>query len=62
MHQKSKLQAMGCDEAVTLDCLRDLYDFTYVPVAGDKNSIAVGMCYSVMAAVRATARELRVER
>lgn len=33
---------MGCDQAVTLDCLRDLYDFHYTPVAGDKNSVAVG--------------------
>ena len=42
MHQKSKLQAMGCDQAVTLDCLRDLYNFHYTPVSGKKNSIAVG--------------------
>ncbi|KAI0719348.1 subtilisin-like protein [Cerioporus squamosus] len=39
--EKSKLPAMGCDEAVTLDCLRDLYNFHYTPVSGKKNSVAV---------------------
>ncbi|KAI0787605.1 subtilisin-like protein [Fomes fomentarius] len=31
--QASQLDAMDCDEAVTLDCLRDLYNFHYTPVS-----------------------------
>ncbi|RDX57219.1 subtilisin-like protein [Lentinus brumalis] len=38
---KSKLPLLGCDEAVTLDCLRDLYNFHYTPVSRKKNSVAV---------------------
>ncbi|KAI0752912.1 subtilisin-like protein [Daedaleopsis nitida] len=30
-----------CDEAITLACLRVLYDFVYVPLAADKNTIGV---------------------
>ncbi|KAI0737895.1 subtilisin-like protein [Daedaleopsis nitida] len=37
----SQLEAMGCDQSVTLDCLRDLYNFDYEPVAGDKNTVGV---------------------
>ncbi|KAI1796864.1 subtilisin-like protein [Ganoderma leucocontextum] len=34
--------ASHCDTAVTLECLRQLYNFNYTLVARDKNSIAVG--------------------
>lgn len=36
------LAAEDCDTAVTLDCLRGLYNFDFTPVSGDKNSVAVG--------------------
>ncbi len=39
--QASQLDAMGCDEAVTLDCLRDLYNFHYTPVSST-NTFGVG--------------------
>ncbi|KAI0737078.1 subtilisin-like protein [Daedaleopsis nitida] len=35
------LAAEGCDTAVTLDCLRGLYNFDFTPVSGDQNSVAV---------------------
>ncbi|KAJ7743035.1 subtilisin-like protein [Mycena maculata] len=35
------LALSGCDTAVTLDCLRDLYNFDFTPVSGRVNSIAV---------------------
>ncbi|PIL35551.1 hypothetical protein GSI_02279 [Ganoderma sinense ZZ0214-1] len=38
---EAELEATGCDQAVTIDCLRDLYHFDYVPVATDKNTIGV---------------------
>lgn len=38
--------ASHCDTAVTLECLRELYKFNYTLVSRDKNSIAVGQCYS----------------
>ncbi|KAJ7440062.1 subtilisin-like protein [Mycena galericulata] len=31
----------GCDTSATLDCLRELYNFDFTPVAGRLNSIAV---------------------
>ncbi|KAM5532609.1 hypothetical protein V8D89_013735 [Ganoderma adspersum] len=34
--------ASHCDTAVTLECLRELYNFNYTLVSRDKNSIAVG--------------------
>lgn len=33
----------GCDTVVTPDCLRGLYNMTYVPQATDRNSIGIGM-------------------
>ncbi len=35
-----------CDEQVTLDCLRALYDFYYDLQVPDQNSIGVGRCRS----------------
>lgn len=32
-----------CDQSITLDCLRALYNVTYKPVATDKNSYGIGM-------------------
>ncbi|KAI0707297.1 subtilisin-like protein [Earliella scabrosa] len=37
----SALAAEDCDTAVTLDCLRGLYNFDFTPVSGDQNSVAV---------------------
>ncbi|KAJ7087067.1 subtilisin-like protein [Mycena epipterygia] len=31
----------GCDTSVTLDCLRELYNFDFTPVSGDVNTVAV---------------------
>ncbi|KAF7363047.1 Subtilisin-like protein [Mycena venus] len=31
----------GCDESVTLDCLRALYNFDFTPVSGDMNTVGV---------------------
>ncbi len=31
-----------CDQAITLACLRVLYDFVYTPLAPQKNTIGVG--------------------
>ncbi|KAF7346770.1 Subtilisin-like protein [Mycena sanguinolenta] len=31
----------GCDTAVTLDCLRALYNFDFTPVSGSKNTVGV---------------------
>ena len=33
----------NCDENITLDCLRALYNVNYQPVATDKNSYGIGM-------------------
>ncbi len=44
--QEAELEATGCDQAVTIDCLRDLYHFDYTPLAADKNTIGVGTCLS----------------
>ncbi|EJF64904.1 subtilisin-like protein [Dichomitus squalens] len=38
---EAELEASGCDEAVTIECLRDLYHFDYEPLAADRNTIAV---------------------
>ena len=32
----------SCDKQITPDCIRQLYDFNYTPVAVDKNSFAIG--------------------
>ena len=32
----------NCDEHITPNCLRALYDFVYVPLATKKNSIGIG--------------------
>ena len=32
----------NCDQFITLDCIRTLYNFNYTLVSADKNSIAVG--------------------
>ncbi|KAI1796844.1 subtilisin-like protein [Ganoderma leucocontextum] len=38
---EAELEASGCDQAVTIDCLRDLYHFDYKPLAADKNTVGV---------------------
>ncbi|KAJ7320853.1 subtilisin-like protein [Mycena albidolilacea] len=35
------LAESGCDTSVTLDCLRELYNFDFTPVSGDVNTIGV---------------------
>ncbi|KAJ6483985.1 subtilisin-like protein [Mycena sanguinolenta] len=35
------LAESGCDVAVTLDCLRALYNFDFTPVSGDVNTVGV---------------------
>ncbi|KAJ7203551.1 subtilisin-like protein [Mycena pura] len=35
------LATSGCDTSVTLDCLRELYNFDFTPVSGDVNTVAV---------------------
>ena len=35
---------MDCHQAVTLDCVRDLYNFHYTPIAGKRNTVGVGQC------------------
>lgn len=42
--QEAELEASGCDTAVTIECLRDLYHFDYEPLSAKKNTIAVGRC------------------
>ncbi|KAJ7902510.1 subtilisin-like protein [Mycena olivaceomarginata] len=36
------LAESGCDTSVTLDCLRELYNFDFTPVSGDVNTIGFG--------------------
>ncbi|KAF7373906.1 Subtilisin-like protein [Mycena sanguinolenta] len=36
----ASLVESGCDDAVTLDCLRALYNFDFTPVSGDANTVA----------------------
>ncbi|EJF64894.1 subtilisin-like protein [Dichomitus squalens LYAD-421 SS1] len=38
---EGELEVSGCDQAVTIACLRDLYHFDYQPLAADRNTIAV---------------------
>ncbi|KAJ7447974.1 subtilisin-like protein [Mycena latifolia] len=35
------LATAGCDTSVTLDCLRELYNFDFIPVSGDVNTVGV---------------------
>ncbi|KAJ6556244.1 subtilisin-like protein [Mycena capillaripes] len=37
----ASLAEAGCDTAVTLDCLRALYNFDFTPISGDVNSLGV---------------------
>ncbi|KAH9945133.1 subtilisin-like protein [Epithele typhae] len=39
--QLKELEATGCDQAVTLDCLRALYNFDYTLVTGNQNNVSV---------------------
>ena len=32
----------NCDQHITPNCVRALYDFLYVPIATEKNSIGIG--------------------
>jgi tripeptidyl-peptidase I len=40
--QPLALATEGCDKAVTLDCLRELYNFDFTPVSGNVNTVGVG--------------------
>jgi tripeptidyl-peptidase-1 len=40
--QIASLAESGCDTAVTLDCLRALYNFHFTPVSGHVNTVGVG--------------------
>ena len=41
-----------CDEQINPDCLRALYKLFYEPVAGDKNSYAIGLLSSLLIYIR----------
>jgi tripeptidyl-peptidase-1 len=41
-----------CDEQINPDCLRALYKLFYEPVAGDKNSYAIGLFSSLLIYIR----------
>ena len=34
---------IGCDEAITPDCLKALYNMTYTPTATDRNTLGIGI-------------------
>ena len=41
--QKVSAGLSHCDEVITLDCIRALYNFHYDPVASKENSVGLGM-------------------
>ncbi|RDB30132.1 Tripeptidyl-peptidase sed1 [Hypsizygus marmoreus] len=44
--KRASVAVTGCDKAVTPDCLKALYNMTYVPQATDRNSMAIVNYYS----------------
>jgi hypothetical protein len=55
--QHSDASLANCDQQITLDCLRALYDFQYTPVATDKNSYGIGAPFPLLLC---TNRELTI--
>lgn len=43
----SNADVSTCDQIITPDCLRALYNFSYTPVATDRNSYGIGKPYYI---------------